>query len=87
MTKKKTATPLFLQALGLILATLAAAWLASGVVIILLPQPVIDIYRVGEVAESLMTGRGVHAIEGRTLVVKHGAGPVRDDNGARAVQF
>ena len=88
MTQKKAATPLFLQALGLILATLAAAWVFSGVVIFMLPPPVIDVYRVGEVAQALLTQQSIKAAEGRTIVLKKVRHPVLgDDDGPRAAEF
>ncbi len=87
MTRSKAATPLFLQALGLVLATLFAAWLTSAAVVILLPPPVTDLYRMHELAEALRTGKNVRSAEGRTLVAKVQDHPAReDDNGVRAAQ-
>ncbi|MEI6281649.1 MAG: ATP-binding protein [Alphaproteobacteria bacterium] len=88
MSKTKTATPLFLQALGLILATLAATWVFSGVVIFMLPAPVIDVYRVSEVAHAVLTQHSVKAAEGRTIVIKKVHHPVLgEDEGSRATAF
>jgi len=64
------ATPLFLQALGLVGATLVAVFIATSVVILNLPPPAPDIYSVTEVAQAMMTGKGGQAIEGRPLQVR-----------------
>jgi signal transduction histidine kinase len=87
MIEKKSATPLFLQALGLILATLFAAWLTSGVVIFMLPPPSIDVYRVSEVAEVARTHNNLKAAEGRTLRAYRTMHDVQDDDSARPTQF
>jgi len=64
------ATPLFLQALGLVGATLVAVFISTCVVILNLPPPAPDIYSVAEVAQAMVTGKGGQAIEGRPLEVR-----------------
>jgi two-component system OmpR family sensor kinase len=85
MIRNRAATPLFLQALGLVLATLVAAWLISAAVVSLLPPPVTDLYRMSDLSEAARTGQNRSTAEGRTLVVTvrdHGIGD--DDTGGRA---
>lgn len=62
-------TPLFLQALGLVGATLVAVFVATTLVILNIPPPAPDIYNAGEVAQALRTGKGAQAAEGRMLEV------------------
>jgi two-component system, OmpR family, sensor kinase len=64
------ATPLFLQALGLVGATLVAVFISTSVVILNIPPPAPDIYSVAEVAQAMQTGKGGQAIEGRPLEVR-----------------
>jgi two-component system OmpR family sensor kinase len=66
MTRAPT-TSLFLQALGLIGATLLAVFVATTVVIINLPPPAPDIYTVAEVAHAARTGVSAQTVEGRML--------------------
>lgn len=85
MTRNRAATPLFLQALGLVLATLLAAWLTSAAVVALLPPPVTDLYRMSDLSEALRTGENRPAAEGRPLLVSVRDRPARqDDSGGRA---
>ena len=63
------ATSLYLQALGLVGATLVAVLLATSVVILNIPPPSPDIYTVSEVAQVLRTGKGAQAAEGRALLL------------------
>lgn len=79
MIRNRAATPLFLQALGLVLATLIAAWLTSAAVVVLLPPPTVDVYRMSELSEALRTGESRPTAEGRVLVVKLRDRPVRQD--------
>lgn len=81
MNRDRAATPLFLQALGLVLATLVAAWLTSAAVVVLLPPPVTDIYRTSDLAEALRTGEDRPAAEGRLLLVSVRDRPARRDEG------
>jgi signal transduction histidine kinase len=64
------ATPLFLQALGLVAATLAAVFVATTVVVINMPPPAPDVYTVSEVAQALRTGKTFQTVEGRELEVR-----------------
>jgi signal transduction histidine kinase len=63
-------TPLFLQALGLVGATLVAVFIATMVVIINLPPVAPDVYTVAEVAQALRTGKAAQTVEGRALEVR-----------------
>jgi two-component system, OmpR family, sensor kinase len=63
-------TTLFLQALGLVGATLVAVFVSTMVVILNLPPPSPDVYSVAEVAQAMSTGKGGQAIEGRPLEVR-----------------
>ena len=62
-------TSLFLQALGLVGATLVAVFISTTVVILNIPPPAPDVYSVAEVAQAMRTGHGGQAIEGRPLAV------------------
>ena len=85
MSRNRAATPLFLQALGLVLVTLVAAWLTTAAVVALLPPPVTDLYRMSDLSEAVRTGQNRSTAEGRTLVVTVRDRPVDDDeNGGRA---
>jgi two-component system OmpR family sensor kinase len=68
--KAAPTTSLFLQALGLVGATLLAVLVATTVVIINIPPPAPDIYTVPEVAQALRTGKSAQAVEGRSLEVR-----------------
>lgn len=63
-------TPLFLQALGLVVATLVASQITAIAVILSLPPPSPDIYTVADVAQVLRTGQDTQAREGRVLAVR-----------------
>ncbi|HZZ36977.1 MAG TPA: ATP-binding protein [Caulobacteraceae bacterium] len=62
--------PLFLQALGLVVATLVASQITAIAVIFSLPPPSPDIYTVSDVAQVLRTGEDTQAREGRVLGVR-----------------
>jgi two-component system OmpR family sensor kinase len=81
MIRNRAATPLFLQALGLVLATLLAAWLTSAAVVALLPPPVTDLYRMSDLSEALRTGQNRPAAEGRLLIVSVRDRPARQNDG------
>ncbi|HEY1426262.1 MAG TPA: HAMP domain-containing protein, partial [Caulobacteraceae bacterium] len=68
-------TPLFLQALGLVAATLAAVFVSTTLVVINLPPPAPDVYTVSEVAQAIRTGTTYQTVEGRALEVRPVAGP------------
>jgi signal transduction histidine kinase len=82
-------TPLFLQALGLVAATLAAVFLATSLVVINLPPPSPDVYTVSEVAQAIRTGKTYPTVEGRALEVRPVSGPptVAAPLGRRHVNF
>lgn len=63
-------TPLFLQALGLVAATLLAVFVSTSLVVINMPPPSPDVYTVGEVAQALKTGQTYQTVEGRDLQVR-----------------
>ena len=69
MTPQPTTT-LFLQALGLVGATLVAVFAAAVVVSLNIPPPAPDIYRVSDVAQAFRTGKGGPTPEGRPLKVQ-----------------
>ncbi len=64
------AAPLFLQALGLVAATLVAVLIATAVLIINIPPPAPEIYTVPEVLQALHNGKSAETSEGRTLEVR-----------------
>jgi two-component system OmpR family sensor kinase len=82
-------TPLFLQALGLVAATLAAVFVATSLVVINMPPPAPDVYTVGEVAQALKTGKTYQTVEGRDLEVRAVAQPPESANplGRRHLSF
>lgn len=84
MIRHRTATPLFLQALGLVLVTLLAAWLTTAAVVALLPSPVTDLYRMSDLSEAVRTGQNRSTSEGRTLIVRVRDRAVPNDEGGRA---
>jgi signal transduction histidine kinase len=63
-------TSLFLQALGLVFATLIAVLIATAVLIINIPPPAPEIYTVAEVVQALQTARTAATVEGRVLDVR-----------------
>jgi signal transduction histidine kinase len=60
-------TPLFLQALGLVIATLLAAQLATIAVMVNLPPPPPEIYTVADVAQAVHNKTQAQTREGRAL--------------------
>ncbi|HWA61266.1 MAG TPA: ATP-binding protein [Caulobacteraceae bacterium] len=68
--------PLFLQALGLVVATLAAAVLTSIVVAFYLPPPPPDVYSVADVMQAFRTGHSTSARDGQRLVAVNAARPL-----------
>ncbi|HLY78404.1 MAG TPA: HAMP domain-containing protein, partial [Caulobacteraceae bacterium] len=73
-------TTLFLQALGLVGATLVAVFVSTVVVLLNVPPPPPDVYSVAEVAQAMVTGKGGQAIEGRPLEVRTDSGPPTTNN-------
>lgn len=78
--------PLFVQALGLVIVTLVAAQLIAIAVVFTLPPPPPEIYRLSEIARALKTDATVQPRDGRALVIRRHAGPIRGlvDNRRRA---
>ena len=62
------AVPLFLQALGLVIATLFAALVTSIIVAFYLPQPPPEVYSVSDVARAVRAGRAIPTREARALI-------------------
>ncbi len=79
-------TPLFVQALGLVIVTLVAAQLIAIAVVFNLPPPPPEIYRLSEIARTIKTGATVQPRDGRALQIRRHAGPIRGlvDNRRRA---
>ena len=69
--RRLPATSLYLQALGLVVATLIAVLVATTVVILNIPPPSPDIYTVNEVAQVIRTGKAAQPAEGRLLEIRH----------------
>ena len=78
--------PLFVQALGLVIVTLVAAQLIAIAVVFTLPPPPPEIYRLSEISRALKTTVPVQPRDGRALVIRRHAGPIRGlvDNRRRA---
>ncbi|HEY5071186.1 MAG TPA: ATP-binding protein [Caulobacteraceae bacterium] len=64
------ATPLFIQTLGLVIATLLAAQVAALVVILSLPTPQPEIYTVSDVAAAIRHAGAPATPEGRALTIR-----------------
>jgi signal transduction histidine kinase len=77
---------LFVQALGLVIATLVAAQLIAIAVVFNLPPPPPEIYRLSEIARTVKSGATVQPRDGRLLLLRRHAGPIRGlvDNRRRA---
>ena len=73
------ATPLFLQALGLVIATLVASWIATVVVILSMPAPPPEIYTVADVAAAIQGDLATPTREGRPLMTQFSPSPPRGD--------
>ena len=69
------AVPLFLQALGLVIATLLAALVTSIIVAFYLPQPPPEVYSVSDVARAVRVGRAIPTREARALITARQAKP------------
>jgi two-component system OmpR family sensor kinase len=57
MIRPRLSLPLFVQTLGLVIATLIAAQIATVVVLLSLPPPSPEIYTVGDVVQAIRLGR------------------------------
>ncbi|TCS14421.1 ATP-binding protein [Caulobacter sp. BK020] len=78
--------PLFVQALGLVIVTLVAAQLIAIAVVFNLPPPPPEIYRLSEIVRAVKGGATVQPRDGRALLIRRHAGPIRGlvDNRRRA---
>src|SRR5581483_2357949 len=86
--KPAPTTTLFLQALGLVVATLVAVIIATTLVLLNIPPPAPEVYTVPEVAQALRNGQAVQTVEGRSLDVRHPAhGPPNQAPGRRHANF
>jgi len=82
------ATPLFLQALGLVIATLVAAQIATVVVILSLPAPPPEVYSVADVVAAVQGDMATPAREGRPLMTTFSASPPAGETfGRRRITF
>jgi signal transduction histidine kinase len=84
--KGPSSAPLFVQALGLVIVTLVAAQLIAIAVVFNLPPPPPEIYRLSEIARTVKGGATVQPRDGRVLLLRRHAGPIRGlvDNRRRA---
>jgi signal transduction histidine kinase len=84
--KGPSSAPLFVQALGLVIVTLVAAQLIAIAVVFNLPPPPPEIYRLNEIARTVKSGATVQPRDGRLLLLRRNAGPIRGlvDNRRRA---
>lgn len=78
--------PLFVQALGLVIVTLVAAQLIAIAVVFNLPPPPPEVYRLSEITRAVKGGVTVQPRDGRALLIRRHAGPIRGlvDNRRRA---
>jgi signal transduction histidine kinase len=82
------ATPLFLQALGLVVAALIAADIAAVVVMLNLTPPTPDIYAVSDVVHAARLHGSVQTLDGRDLDVHLAPNPPeRITEGRRRLKF
>jgi signal transduction histidine kinase len=86
--KRLPAIPLFVQALGLVIATLLAAQAAALAVIVNLPPPTPEVYTVSDVAAAIRHGASPATAEGRALVTAvSNRPPPGITEGRRRVEF
>jgi signal transduction histidine kinase len=85
MIRPAPTTSIFLQALGLVVATLVAVFVAFALVIINIPPPAPDVYTVAEVAQAVRTGQS-ETVEGRALEVRRQDHPPAQLNPVRRHQ-
>jgi signal transduction histidine kinase len=69
------ATPLFVQALGLVLAALIAAEVTTVIVVLNLPPPPPDVYTVPDILQALKQPGPTQTSDGRDLVMRVAAEP------------
>ena len=81
-------TPLFVQALGLVVATLIAAQFAAVAVIFNLPPPPPEVYTVADVVQAVRLESPTQSREGRDLTSREAtAPPALTTQGRRRLQF
>jgi signal transduction histidine kinase len=80
--------PLFLQTLGLVVATLIAAEIATVVVVLNLPPPTPDVYTVADVVQAVRVAGPTATRDGRDLDAKVASvAPPFSTQGRRRLQF
>jgi signal transduction histidine kinase len=80
--------PLFLQALGLVMATLIATEIATVVVILNLPPPAPEVYTVADVVQAVRLNGPTQTREGRDLITRtESQPPPGPTTGHRRIQF
>lgn len=79
--------PLFVQTLGLVIATVIAAQAAAVLAIFSLPAPATEIYTVGDVAQAVRLGRSSKPGEPLLEARFEAAPPVLETQGRRQLQF
>ncbi|HEY2178840.1 MAG TPA: HAMP domain-containing protein, partial [Caulobacteraceae bacterium] len=80
--------PLFLQALGLVVAALVATEIATVVVVLNLPPPAPDIYSVADIVQSVRHDGPVQTPDGRDLAARLvSIPPTLTTEGRRRLQF
>ena len=67
MRLRLPSTPLFVQALGLVVATLIAAEIATTVVVLNLPPPPPDVYTVADIVQAIRHHGRTQTLDGRDL--------------------
>ena len=88
MNTRLPATPLFLQALGLVVAAVVAAQIATIVVVLNLPPPPPDAYTVSDVLLAMKRSGPTQTPDGRDLVAHFAPGPPAGiTQGRRRLQF
>jgi signal transduction histidine kinase len=86
--KRLPTIPLFVQALGLVVATLIAAQAAALLVILSLPPPTPDVYTINDVVAAIRHGGAPANSDGRALTVKFASQPPpRPTEGRRRLKF
>ncbi|MFO1014105.1 MAG: ATP-binding protein [Caulobacteraceae bacterium] len=83
-----TAPPLIVQALGLVIATLVATHLTTMLVVLSLPPPAPDIYRLSEVVRTVRTQQVVETRDGLPLAARiDWRRPDPETDGRRQIDF
>jgi len=86
--RRLPAVPLFVQALGLVIATLIAAQAAALLVIVSLPPPTPEVYTVADVVAAIRHGGAPATQEGRALTARiSNRAPAGPTEGRRRLEF